>query len=135
VALYYLDTSAAFKLIAAEDHAEAFLAFYREHRHDDWISSDLLRIEAIRAVARHWRALIPDAQRLLDAFEYVQIDDDVVRTAMVEPDPLLRSLDAIHLATARLLGPELTALLTYDDRLAKAAEAAGIPVHTPRDAE
>jgi hypothetical protein len=54
---------------------------------------------------------------LLDAFEYIQIDEDVVRTAMVEPDPLLRSLDAIHLATARLLGPELTALLTYDDRL------------------
>jgi len=57
-----------------------------------------------------------------------------VRTAMVEPDPLLRSLDAIHLATARLLGQELTALLTYDDRLAKAAADAGIPVHIPRDA-
>lgn len=71
----------------------------------------------------------------LDAFEYIQMDEDVVRSAMVEPDPLLRSLDAIHLATARLLGPELTALLTYDDRLAKAAEEAGIPVHThaPRE--
>ena len=44
MALYYLDTSAAFKLLAAEEHAEAFLAFYREHRSDDWISSDLLRI-------------------------------------------------------------------------------------------
>lgn len=134
MALYYLDTSAAFKLLAAEENADAFLAFYREHRDDDWISSDLLRIEVIRAVTRHWCALIPDAQRLLAAFEYVQIDEDVVRAAMVEPDPLLRSLDAIHLATARLLGPELTALLTYDDRLGKAAEAAGIPVHTPRDA-
>ena len=134
MALYYLDTSAAVKLLAAEEHADAFLAFYREHRNEDWISSDLLRIELTRGVARHWRALIPDAQRLLDAFEYIQMDEDVVGTAMVEPDPLLRSLDAIHLATARLLGPELTALLTYDDRLAKAAEEAGIPVHTPRTA-
>lgn len=134
MALYYLDTSAAFKLLAAEEHADAFLEFYREHRNDDWISSDLLRIEITRTVSRHWRALIPDAQRLLDAFEYVQIDEDVVRTAMVEPDPLLRSLDAIHLATARLLGPGLTAMLTYDDRLEKAAEAAGIPVHVPRQA-
>lgn len=134
MALYYLDTSAAFKLLAAEEHAEAFLAFYREHRNEGWISSDLLRIELTRSVARHWRALIPDAQRLLDALEYIQMDEDVVRTAMVEPDSLLRSLDAIHLATARLLGPELTALLTYDDRLAKAAEEAGIPVHTPRTA-
>lgn len=134
MALYYLDTSAAFKLLAAEQHAETFLAFYREHRNEDWISSDLLRIELTRTVARHWRALIPDAQRLLDAFEYIQIDEDVVRAAMVEPDPLLRSLDAIHLATARLLGPELTALLTYDDRLAKAADEAGIPTHTPHTA-
>ena len=134
MALYYLDTSAAFKLLAAEQHADAFLTFYREHRNDDWISSDLLRIELTRAVSRHWRALIPDAQRLLDAFEYIQMDEDVVRTAMVEPDPLLRSLDAIHLATARLLGPELTALLTYDDRLTTAAEEASIRVHTPRTA-
>jgi hypothetical protein len=52
---------------------------------------------------------------------------------MVEPDRLLRSLDAIHLATARLLGAELTALLTYDDRLAKAAADAGIPVLAPHD--
>lgn len=133
MAVYYIDTSAAFKLLAAEEHAEAFLAFYREHRDDEWISSDLLRIEVTRTVTRHWRALIPDAQRLLDAFEYIQIDEEVVRTAMVEPDPLLRSLDAIHLATARLLGTELTALLTYDDRLAKAADEAGISVHTPRD--
>jgi uncharacterized protein len=70
---------------------------------------------------------------LLDAFEYIQIDEDVVRAVMVEPDPLLRSLDAIHLATVRLLGEELTTLLTYDDRLAKAAADAGIPVHTPRN--
>jgi uncharacterized protein len=54
-------------------------------------------------VARTWLALIPDAQRLLDAFEYVQIDEDVVRSAIVEPDRLLRSLDAIRLATARIL--------------------------------
>ena len=134
MALYYLDTSAAFKLLAAEEHAEAFLSFYREHRSDEWVSSDLLRIELTRAVARNWRALIPDAQRLLQAFEYVQIGEDVVRTAMIEPDSLLRSLDAIHLATARLLGPELTALLTYDDRLAQAAMDAGISTHTPHDA-
>jgi predicted nucleic acid-binding protein len=131
MALYYLDTSAAFKLLAAEEHAEAFLAFYREHRSDSWISSDLLRIEVSRAVTRNWPALIPDAQRLLDAFEYVQIDEDVVRSAIVEPDRMLRSLDAIHLATARILGPELTALLTYDDRLAKAAADAGISVLAP----
>jgi predicted nucleic acid-binding protein len=59
--------------------------------------------------------------------------EDVVRMAMAEPDPLVRSLDAIHLATVRLLGEELTALLAYDDRLAQAAADAGMPVRAPRD--
>jgi hypothetical protein len=45
--------------------------YYLEHRSDSWISSDLLRIEVSRAVTRNWPALIPDAQRLLGAFEYV----------------------------------------------------------------
>lgn len=67
------------------------------------------------------RELFLSGSVLLGAFEYVQIDENVVRSALVEPDRLLRSLDAIHLATARLLGPELSALLTYDDRLAKAS--------------
>ena len=93
----------------------------------------MLRIEVNRAVARNWPALIPDAQRLLDAFEHLQIDEDVVRSAIVEPDRMLLSLDAIHLAIARLLGPALTALLTYDDRLSKAAADAGIPVLAPHD--
>lgn len=131
--LYYIDTSAALKLLVAEEHAQAFLAFYREHRNEEWVSSDLLRIEVTRVVTRHRSALVPDAQRLLDAFEYIPIDEDVVRMAMAEPDPLVRSLDAIHLATTRLLGAELTALLTYDDRLAQAAADAGMPVHAPRD--
>ena len=121
------------QVTAAEEHADAFLAFYREHRSDNWISSDLLRIDISRTVTRNWPALIPAAQRLLDALEYVKIDEDVVRSAIVEPDRLLRSLDAIHLATARLLGPELTALLSYDDRLANAAADAGIPVLAPHN--
>jgi uncharacterized protein len=61
-------------------------------------------------------------------------DEDVVRSAIVELNRLLRSLDAVHLAMARLLGPELTAQLTYNDRLAKAAADAGTPVLAPRDA-
>jgi predicted nucleic acid-binding protein len=51
---------------------------------------------------------------------------------MNEPDRMLRSLDAIHLATARVLGPDLDGLATYDDRLAAAAKDAGIPVIEPR---
>jgi predicted nucleic acid-binding protein len=45
---------------------------------------------------------------------------------------MLRSLDVIHLATARVLGPDLDGLATYDDRLAVAAKDAGFPVIDPR---
>jgi len=56
-----------------------------------------------------------------------------VETAMDEPDRSLRSLDAIHLATARIFGPDLDALVTYDNRLASAASDAGLIVAAPRD--
>ncbi len=51
------------------------------------------------------------------------IDPEVVRAARIDDPPILRSLDAIHLATAMLIGAEL--IVTYDDRLAEAAEAIG----------
>jgi uncharacterized protein len=76
---------------------------------------------------------LPDARNLLLAFDYVSVDDEVVDAAMNEPDRMLRSLDAIHLATARVLRPDLDGLATYDDQLAAAAKDAGIPVVDPRD--
>jgi uncharacterized protein len=56
-----------------------------------------------------------------------------VEGVMNEPDRGLRSLDAIHLATARILAPELDALVTYDDRLASAANDAGLVTLAPED--
>jgi len=47
------------------------------------------------------------------------------------PDPLLRSPDTIHLATALLIREDLDELLTYDDRLAASARAHGLAVATP----
>jgi uncharacterized protein len=133
VSLYYIDTSAAVKLLAEESHSRAFAAFYDESAGASWVSSALLRIEMIRAVSRVMPAALPDARALLLAFDYVSIDDEVVDAAMNEPDRMLRSLDAIHLATARVLGPDLDGLATYDDRLAAAAKDAGIPVIDPRE--
>lgn len=52
---------------------------------------------------------------------------------MNEPDRGLCSLDAIHLATARILGDDLSAIVSYDDRLLKAAADAGLGTASPRD--
>jgi len=52
--------------------------------------------------------------------------------ATLAPTSLVRSLDAIHLASARLLGAALTAVVTYDLRMAAVAESLGLPVDVPR---
>ena len=133
MSLYYADTSAVIKLLAEETDSKAFAAFYDDHDDAEWVSSALLRIEVVRAVARAVPALLPDARDLLTAFSYIAIDDEIVDGAMNEPDRGLRSLDAIHLATARILAPELDGLLSYDDRLTKAATDAGLRVLSPGD--
>ena len=133
MSLYYADTSAVIKLLAEETHSRAFAQFYDSDPKAEWVSSALLRIELIRAVARVRPALLPDARDLLTAFSYIEIDEEVVDGAMNEPDRTLRSLDAIHLATARLLGPDLDALVTYDSHLASAATDAGLAVLAPAD--
>jgi uncharacterized protein len=132
VSVYYVDTSAALKLLVEESHSTAFAAFYDAEGGASWVSSALLRIEVMRAVSRSLPALLPDARELLSAFDYIGIDDEVVQRAMDEPDRQLRSLDAIHLATARILGAELTGLVSYDGRLTRAAEDAGMRVLNPR---
>jgi predicted nucleic acid-binding protein len=131
VSLYYANTSAVIKLLVEETHSKAFAAFYDGHSDAEWVSSALLRIEVTRAVARAMPALLPEARDLLTAFSYIAIDDEIVDAAMTEPDRGLRSLDAIHLGTARLLAPELDALVSYDDRLIKAANDAGLATVSP----
>jgi predicted nucleic acid-binding protein len=131
VSLFYTDTSAVIKLLVEETHSKAFAAFYDSHADAEWVSSALLRIELTRAVARAMPALLPETRDLLTALSYIAIDDEIVDGAMSEPDRGLRSLDAIHLATARILAPELEALVTYDDRLIKAARDAGLATVSP----
>jgi len=133
VTLYYADTSAVIKLLAEEADSRAFADFYDAHADAEWVSSALLRIELTRAVTRAAPTLLPDARDLLLAFSCIAIDDDVVEGAMNEPDRNLLSPDAIHLATARILASELDGLITYDDRLLRAAGDAGLATITPRD--
>lgn len=133
MSLYYADTSAVIKLLVEETNSRAFAAFYDSHADAEWVSSVLLRIEVTRTVTRAMPVLLPDARDLLLAFSCVSIDDDIVAAAMNEPDRMLRSLDAIHLATARLLGPDLAAFVSYDDRLIAAAKDAGLDTVSPRD--
>jgi len=132
VSLYYADTSAVIKLLVEETNSKALAAFYDAHAEAEWVSSALLRIEVTRAVAKAMPALLPDAGDLLLAFSCIAIDEEIVAGAMNEPDRRLRSPEAIHLATARVVAPELDAVVSYDDRLIRAAADAGLATISPR---
>jgi hypothetical protein len=90
-------------------------------------------VELPRAVRRRGLATgaIGLAVRVLEGVELLAIDEEVLSRASVLGPPVMRSLDAIHLASALTLGRELDAVVTYDRRLASAAEQVGLRVEFP----
>jgi predicted nucleic acid-binding protein len=129
--MIYLDTSAAAKLVRAESESAALSVFLAERAGAPLTSSVLLYPELIRAVCRVRLELAPRAQRFLERVFRMPISAEVVMEAAVIGDASLRTLDAIHLATAMEIASELTAFVTYDKRLASAAKALGLPVEAP----
>ncbi len=127
--MIYVDTSALLKLIKPETGSEALAEYLRDET--ELISSALLAIEARRGALRAAPERLPRLDILLTRVDLVEISAPVIESASRLPDPLLRSLDAIHLATALLIRPEVDVLLSYDDRLREAAQAHGIPVTSP----
>lgn len=126
--MLYLDTSAAVKLVLAERESLALRACIGDQ---DWASSALLRTELPRALVRVDPAVVPRAIDVLARVSLLVIDTQVLDTAARLAPPTLRSLDAIHLASALELRDELTAFVAYDDRLLAAASALGMPVASP----
>jgi predicted nucleic acid-binding protein len=127
--LIYLDTSALLKLITPEEHSEALAAFVDARV--DFTSSTLLAVEARRDALRRAPQTLPRVDVFLSGVELIAMSTVVVENASRLPDPGLRSLDAIHLATALLVRNELDLLLAYDRRLLDAAEAHGLPTASP----
>ena len=125
----YLDTSALTKLVVAERESAALRAWAGAH--EEFVASDLARTELARAVRRVTPELMPAARLVLDSLTLVTARADLFEAAGRLDPPTLRSLDALHLATALDLGDDLDAFVTYDDRLASAARDYGLPVAAP----
>jgi predicted nucleic acid-binding protein len=128
--MIYLDTSAALKLVIPEPETAALELWIAEHASLARASSRLLRIEMLRAVSRHAPHRIDRANIILSGVVLLSMDD-AAPTAEIIGDPTLRSLDAIHLATAHGLRTALTAFVTYDKRLITSATALNLPVESP----
>ncbi len=128
--LYYLDTSAAVKLLIAEEGTNPLIKWLESHE-DQVFSSDLLRTELLRVARRTAPDLMVQARAILDALVLLTLSTELCERAAILEPRLLRSLDAIHLAAAMEMGDDLRGLVTYDQRLAAGAESLGIEVLTP----
>lgn len=128
--MIYLDTSAAAKVVLRERESLA-LRGWLDGQADPAVSSVITKIELTRAAARRGDALVSDAEQTLGRLALLDVSDDIVERACVVGGPHLRSLDAIHLATALRLAGDLTSFVTYDRQLGRAALDAGLPVVSP----
>jgi uncharacterized protein len=129
--MIYIDTSAAAKLVHAEAESQALAVFLVERIDVPLVSSTLLYPELVRAVARHRPELGNRAAALTQRIMQVPLSQEIVTDAATIGTPLLRTLDALHLATAATVAAELEGFLTYDKRLAEAASALGLEVYAP----
>jgi predicted nucleic acid-binding protein len=125
----YLDSSALVKLVVDEDESAslrvALAAWSRR------ASSRLSLTEVLRAVRRHDRGLEHVAEGVLKRTSLLKLSDSVLSTAARLDPPPLRTLDAIHVASALGLGPSLSAFVSYDALQLESAEALGLPVASP----
>lgn len=128
--MLYLDSSALVKLVIAEPESAALRRYLRQE--PSRASCALARVEVVRAVRPHGAAAMTRARRLLRCLDLVQLDDELLDEAARLDAGVLRSLDAIHLAAAQALGDDLDAVITYDARMAAAADLVGLHVEAPR---
>lgn len=125
----YLDSSALVKLVVSEPESSELLRFLSGHPLQ--VSSALAKVEVIRAVQPEGRAAVARAERVLRTLLLLRLDDELLDLAAELPPSVLRTLDAIHVASAQTLGRDLDRLVTYDGRMFHAAELLGIPVIAP----
>jgi len=125
----YLDSSALVKLIAVE--AETAALRRELLRWPRRVSSLLAAIELTRVARRLGPHAVPLAQRVLAGLDLLAIDQ-IAPAAMQIGSNVLRSLDAIHLATAASITAELGVLITYDHRMLADGQSIGLPMLSPQ---
>ena len=129
--MIYLDTSAFLKTMFDEPESPAIRTYLQTMDSPRFVSSTLLAVEARRGALRANPRRLPRVDLALLRVAQIEMDGPVVETASRLPDPMLRSLDAIHLATALMIRHDVEALMSYDQRMLAAAKAHGLPTASP----
>ena len=125
----YLDSSAIVKLVITEPESDALRRYMRRRR--PVVSSAIARTEVLRVVLPYGATAVRRARDALNEIELLRVNDRVLDSAGAMSPMELRSLDAIHLATALQFGHDLASIVSYDDRLSGAAREQGIRVVSP----
>ncbi|MEV6287314.1 type II toxin-antitoxin system VapC family toxin [Kribbella sp. NPDC051770] len=132
--MIFLDSAAIVKLIRPEAESAALVAWLTAQSDTQLVASSLVLTEVPRALRRSDPGRLAAVPTVLARLDRVPMDDTVLATAAAYADPMLRTLDAIHLASAQTLvleGLALTALVTYDKRLLAAAAEVGLETAAP----
>jgi predicted nucleic acid-binding protein len=126
----YADASALVKLVLRERESDALRSYLLTR--SDPATSRISVVEVARAMTRAEGSPQDEAVAALwERTLFVEVDASLADSAARLEPPTLRSLDAIHLASARALADELEAFVTYDARQAEAARAVGLEVISP----
>lgn len=133
--MIYLDSAAVVKLVRKEVHSDDLVAWLNTYKDVPLVTSALVEVEVPRALRRAAPQALIGVPTAVGRLFRLEIDSTIRATAAAFTEPTLRSLDAIHLATAQILtnesGTTLIAFVTYDRRLLDSAKAAGLPTASP----
>jgi len=124
--MIYLDSSALLKLLFEESESAALAQWISEQTGTPMVTSELAKVEVVRAARRLDADVVPAARVLMSQLDLIPLSSGLLDEAADVGEPLLRTLDAIHLAGALSIQADLTAFVAYDLRLVAAAKAAGI---------
>ena len=142
--MIYFDTCALLKLLREDRDSAALGAFIDARPDTQWFTSELAKAELARTIRRlnhdskgrlidgpRLRAELDYAASLWERLDLIPVSTRMLNEAGQIEQPFLRTLDAIHLAAAASLRRSLSAFITYDKKLAAAAQEAGLPALSP----
>ncbi len=127
--MIYLDASALVTLVSGRQYATELRDFLAARPGLPMGTSTIGFVETVRTLDRI--GAYPDAMRdLVGAFTEILLTEEVRDAAALLPGEV-RTLDAIHIASAQIIGPVLNALVTYDKRMLDVARSVGLPAAAP----